>query len=150
MQYRYIFYGKSGIRTHGDISATLDFESSALDQLSHLSEPCSVWARGWLWCLTPEMSSHFWASYYISWLIHRPPCTIQPIPFFTKNKKLKKRLNETPGAVSYTMSAVCGWWWRREHRPAEERAAEFHKVVSWNTPRADTRGVFWLFVFNHL
>ncbi len=30
-------YGESGIRTHGDISATLDFESSALDQLSHLS-----------------------------------------------------------------------------------------------------------------
>ncbi len=29
--------GESGIRTHGDISATLDFESSALDQLSHLS-----------------------------------------------------------------------------------------------------------------
>ena len=31
------FSGESGIRTHGDISATLDFESSALDQLSHLS-----------------------------------------------------------------------------------------------------------------
>ena len=31
------FNGESGIRTHGDISATLDFESSALDQLSHLS-----------------------------------------------------------------------------------------------------------------
>lgn len=30
--------GESGIRTHGDISATLDFESSALDQLSHLSK----------------------------------------------------------------------------------------------------------------
>ena len=30
--------GESGIRTHGDISATFDFESSALDQLSHLSE----------------------------------------------------------------------------------------------------------------
>lgn len=29
--------GESGIRTHGDISTTLDFESSALDQLSHLS-----------------------------------------------------------------------------------------------------------------
>lgn len=34
---RTLFYGESGIRTHGDISATLDFESSALDQLSHLS-----------------------------------------------------------------------------------------------------------------
>ena len=32
--------GESGIRTHGDISATLDFESSALDQLSHLSNAC--------------------------------------------------------------------------------------------------------------
>ncbi len=31
-------YGESGIRTHGDISTTLDFESSALDQLSHLSK----------------------------------------------------------------------------------------------------------------
>ena len=30
-------YGERGIRTLGDISATLDFESSALDQLSHLS-----------------------------------------------------------------------------------------------------------------
>ncbi len=30
--------GERGIRTLGDISATLDFESSALDQLSHLSE----------------------------------------------------------------------------------------------------------------
>ncbi len=29
--------GERGIRTLGDISATLDFESSALDQLSHLS-----------------------------------------------------------------------------------------------------------------
>ncbi len=33
------FTGESGIRTHGDISATFDFESSALDQLSHLSFP---------------------------------------------------------------------------------------------------------------
>lgn len=33
--------GKRGIRTLGDISATLDFESSALDQLSHLSLPCT-------------------------------------------------------------------------------------------------------------
>ena len=29
--------GEKGIRTLGDIPATLDFESSALDQLSHLS-----------------------------------------------------------------------------------------------------------------
>ena len=29
--------GERGIRTLGDISATFDFESSALDQLSHLS-----------------------------------------------------------------------------------------------------------------
>ncbi len=34
---RLLSSGESGIRTHGDISATLDFESSALDQLSHLS-----------------------------------------------------------------------------------------------------------------
>ncbi len=33
-----MLHGESGIRTHGDISATLDFESSALDQLSHLSK----------------------------------------------------------------------------------------------------------------
>ena len=42
-RYAFIFNklsGESGIRTHGDISATLDFESSALDQLSHLSERC--------------------------------------------------------------------------------------------------------------
>ena len=31
------FDGERGIRTLGDISATFDFESSALDQLSHLS-----------------------------------------------------------------------------------------------------------------
>ena len=37
MNIRGFFNGESGIRTHGDISATLDFESSALDQLSHLS-----------------------------------------------------------------------------------------------------------------
>ena len=32
--------GESGIRTHGTtVSGTLDFESSAFDQLSHLSAP---------------------------------------------------------------------------------------------------------------
>lgn len=39
--------GESGIRTHGDISATLDFESSALDQLSHLSGKARGGACGW-------------------------------------------------------------------------------------------------------
>lgn len=29
--------GESGIRTHGTVTRTFDFESSALDQLSHLS-----------------------------------------------------------------------------------------------------------------
>jgi hypothetical protein len=29
--------GESGIRTHGTLPRTLDFESSAFDQLSHLS-----------------------------------------------------------------------------------------------------------------
>ena len=35
--YAGLFDGERGIRTLGDISATFDFESSALDQLSHLS-----------------------------------------------------------------------------------------------------------------
>ena len=47
--------GESGIRTHGDISATLDFESSALDQLSHLS---MVRLRG-LFCLFRWRVSRF-------------------------------------------------------------------------------------------
>ncbi len=56
------FYGESGIRTHGDISATLDFESSALDQLSHLSSKQSAASgRGaGLFCtLARKMSSNF-------------------------------------------------------------------------------------------
>ena len=52
---RFYLPGESGIRTHGDISATLDFESSALDQLSHLSL-CAV--RGVL-CLFLLLVSRF-------------------------------------------------------------------------------------------
>ncbi len=47
--------GESGIRTHGDISATLDFESSALDQLSHLS----MYAVRGVFCLFLLLVSRF-------------------------------------------------------------------------------------------
>ena len=50
-----VLYGESGIRTHGDISATLDFESSALDQLSHLS----LYAVRGVFCLFLLLVSRF-------------------------------------------------------------------------------------------
>ncbi len=49
--------GERGIRTLGDISATFDFESSALDQLSHLSND----EVGVLWGDRGTMSSGFCA-----------------------------------------------------------------------------------------
>ena len=52
---RLLCYGESGIRTHGDISATLDFESSALDQLSHLS----LYAVRGVFCLFLLLVSRF-------------------------------------------------------------------------------------------